>query len=386
MTSMSPRPGRPVGGVPAPGNGNPPPGNGHRPPGEVPPRPEDSPPGRGSASFLLIGVVAVAFTAVAVPLGMLNWVPSLGELINRPGGVSTIVTLVLAIALWVLLFAFGRLFQGGREHTANAEVRKALGTGPSSGSPRRIGGHVQESLRDTPFRNSAIARRIDALAGSSGTGKEQAKGALAARSELDHARGDVSYGPARALVWALPALGFLGTAAEMSRAVSGLGASVSRTTEFADLRTALTTHVIGPLADAFSVTLLALGASVICHLALTWAHNREQRILLEVEEVTLEVLHRVNGPAPPAQQPGTASLNTEISKLGDQIEQASRAFDRSVRAIASIDLDQLQHLRPVAELGAAVQSIEQRLGLIHAEMSQEIVVTRRGAASPEPPR
>ncbi|GAA0998292.1 MotA/TolQ/ExbB proton channel family protein [Acrocarpospora macrocephala] len=324
---------------------------------------------RTPRSFLVAGIFAVMLTALTAPLGLLDWLPVIGLLLERGGAVSVIAVLVVAISLWIVLFAVGRLATGRKERTAVARVRVALTSVPPASSADALSKHLLRALSAAARQDSLVARRVGTLEGSGKSGQDGARTALSSRSELDHALGEVFYLPARALVWALPALGFLGTAAEMSRAVGGLGNSVGATTGYANLRNTLVSEVIPPLADAFGVTLFALGAGVLCHLLLTWTDSRDQRILLDVEEATLEILDRVSPVIP-------ATLNGQIDILVSELSRTRSTMMESAGQVAALDLGQLSHLQQLAPL---LQSVVQRLDQIHAELSQELVITRLGS-------
>lgn len=316
-------------------------------------------PGQKSRAFVVSGVFAVLITAIAAPLGLFNWLPIVGELIERGGAVRGIAILVLAFSLWILLFVTVRLTSVSQERRAAGDLRRVLATS---------GGQYQVRNGSwNPLPNTIVAERVAAYRAA----PANATSALAARSELDHALGEVSYVPARAVVWALPALGFLGTAAEMSRAVGGLGGSVGATTDYTDLRNALVADVIPPLADAFGATLFALGAGVVCHLLLTWTTAREQRTLLEIEEATLEL---VGTPATP--QAAQASLNGELGALTNELARTRNEMSASARQVAGLDLKELAHLAQLTELAPLLRSLDARLDSIHAELLRDLVITR----------
>lgn len=316
-------------------------------------------PGQKSRAFLVAGILAVLITAIAAPLGLFNWLPVVGDLLDRGGAVSGIAVLVLAFSLWTLLFVLIRLASAGQERRAAGDLRRVLA------APN--GRHNVRSGLWMPAANTFVAQRVATYRSA----PDQATAALAARSELDHALGEVSYVPARAVVWALPALGFLGTAAEMSRAVGGLGDSVGVTSNYSDLRNALVSDVIPPLADAFGATLFALGAGVVCHLLLTWTTAREQRTLLDVEEVTLELV----GPAA-APQAARASLNGELDALTRELVRTRSDMTASANQVAGLDLKELTHLAQLTELAPLLRSLDARLDRIHAELTRDLVITR----------
>jgi hypothetical protein len=329
---------------------------------------------RHSRLFLATGIAAILFTALAAPLGLLDWLPVVGELRRRGGGVGVIAVLVVATALWIIFFTLARIAVGSQERRAVRYVRGVLAASP----PGRYNGAVIQRVRGAAPHNSLLAQRIEALA--AGGGRDSTMVTLATRSELDNALSDVSYLPARALVWALPALGFLGTAAEMSRAVGGLGSSVGATSEYTELRNALVSQVIPPLADAFGVTLFALGAGVVCHLLLTWINSADQRILLNVEEVTLELFADLPPTPSPAAAPTT--LNGEIGELINQLGMARSAMKESASQVATLDLSELSHLQQLSTLAPLLQSVDQRLGQIHTELARDLVITRSGSQVP----
>ncbi|TQM66496.1 hypothetical protein FHX41_0070 [Actinomadura hallensis] len=329
------------------------------PPAPPSPPAESDPAGRPPGSFAVNGLIAAAVTAVAVPLGLFDRIPFVGDLLTSSGAVGTIAAIALTASLWVMFFALGRAVHGSRERAAVQAARRRLAGDPVASSPREL---VRHLVRAIPA-GTLVHRRLTSLAGSAE--EESTADLLATRSELDHARSDVSYGPARALVWALPALGFLGTAAEMARAVDGLGVGVGSSGGYNALRDALVKDVIPPLGDAFGVTLFALGASVLCHLVLTWTGSREQRIMLEVEEVVLEVLERA--PAVRGRVVGPGELNGEMRMLASVLDQT--------RAVVADSTDRLTAVN-VGEVGLLLHSVDRRLGQIHAELAKEMVVSR----------
>jgi hypothetical protein len=327
-----------------------------------------------SRSLLWAGAGAIALTSVAAALGLLGRLPAIGGLMDRGGAVSAIAVLVVAISLWTVLFVLGRWMVDLRERVAIRVAREAI-EAPVFAPTDNPSGRVRRRLSDAGLAQSRVGHRISAATVSAGNGPDATAVALSARSELDHAYVDVWYQPARALVWALPALGFLGTAAEMSRAIGGLGTSVAETAAYVELRNALVSRVIPPLADAFGATLLALGAAVVCHLLLTWIVSREQRTLLGIEEVILAVLARTPG-SPPA---SPVTLGREMGALTDEMAQTRTALAALASSLAALDLSQLSYLQQLVPLTGSVQAMSQRVDQIHAELSRDIVVTRGGS-------
>ncbi|MFC6935391.1 hypothetical protein ACFQHO_37200 [Actinomadura yumaensis] len=229
---------------------------------------------------------------MAVPLGLLGGVPFVGDLLESRGAVSAIAAIVLAAMLWITLFALTRFQRAAAENATVTTAAELFRPDPKERGPEaaRLLATHRDPVTAARFAGGLVGGRIAAVLHDADWDRDTASAVLAARADIDHARSDVAYGPARAVVWAMPALGFLGTAAEMAKAVDGLGESVRGAQGYAALRDALVRDVVPPLADAFGVTLFALAASVICHLLLTWTGSREQSVLLAVEETTLTAI------------------------------------------------------------------------------------------------
>lgn len=340
------------------------------------------PPGNGrgrSPAFIATGIAAIAFTAVATPLGAFDRLPVVA---NVQGAVGDIAILALTISLWMVLFVLFRLFGSTSERSELTLVRNALGASRAAGSLAELCRFLISRLPASSGRVSLIRRRLDGLAKADTAEPGQATAAMAAHAELDHAHNEVSYGPARALVWALPALGFLGTAAEMAQSVNGLSRTISATTDYTHLRDALVSNVIPPLVNAFGVTLLALGAGVVCHLLLTWTNAREQRILLDVEDVTLDVLSAsATLSTPPVTSTGPAMLDGQVRELTQELSTVRQTMAQAASQVSAMDLTPLNRVGTLAEIGPMLQSVDHRLQMIHAELAQDIVIRRQRPSS-----
>lgn len=318
-------------------------------------------PEQKSRPFLISGLLAVLFTAVAAPFGLFTGVPGIGGLLRRGGLVGTVAIVTVAVTLWVVLFCLLRLGLGRRERTqlrllwfrrAQFDARQA-----ALRSTDRL-----ETITGSISTNTMLGRRMAALRGGDGIDRS----GLATRSELDHARGDVSYLPARALVWALPALGFLGTAAEMSRAIGGLGDSVMATEEYKALRDSLISEVIPPLGDAFGITLFALGAAVVCHLLLTWTNAWDQRVLLDIEDAVVELLDEL----PPVRAGGVGIVG-DLGGLTRELASTREAMLESALTVSSMDLSRLASLRDLGKLAPLLEEANRRLDAISGELNRD---------------
>ena len=79
-------------------------------------------------------------------------------------------------------------------------------------------------------------------------------------------------------VWAMPVLGFIGTVQGLGAAVGGFGAVLQGASDLAAIKGGLT-GVTGGLATAFETTLVALVASLIIQLGITFRQRQELMLL-----------------------------------------------------------------------------------------------------------
>ncbi len=103
------------------------------------------------------------------------------------------------------------------------------------------------------------------------------------QSENDESYIESSYTTIRGFIWAIPVLGFIGTVLGLSEAIGGFGKVVSQGAELAELKSSLGI-VTGGLATAFETTLIALVASIIIQLLLTFLKKQEEDFLDECED------------------------------------------------------------------------------------------------------
>ncbi|TNC20300.1 hypothetical protein [Amycolatopsis alkalitolerans] len=306
-------------------------------------------PGR---TFWYAAVLGVAVTALLAVTGLTSIFPVVGQLVGRGGAAGSLALAVLAVVLWAL-FAIA-----GQSMTAERRV---------------IAARAARSRELHPGLSADVAGFL-----------------LASHSGVDAAKAETPYGPVRALVWSLPALGFLGTATEMSSAVGGLGTAVASTNGYADLRDVLVRDVIPPLGDAFGVTLFALASSVVCHVLLSLVHAREQRMLLDSDTIELRGFAQNGYPAGGQSTmdiPELQRLNENLRAVAagvqgmtggvqEQLSQVAGEVSQWRKAIAESG-ERLGALAQVSELGRLVDlttAIERQVGEIGSRMDREIVL------------
>lgn len=87
-----------------------------------------------------------------------------------------------------------------------------------------------------------------------------------------------SYSLLKGLIWACPVLGFVGTVQGLGDAIGGFGKVISSTSEISQLKPALQS-VTGGLSTAFDSTFVALAATLLLQLYMTFARKTEEELL-----------------------------------------------------------------------------------------------------------
>lgn len=316
--------------------------------------------------FWWSGVVGLGSAALLAQLGGLSWLPFVNDLLRRGGAAGVIATAVLGTTLWVLFTLWAGARQLAKERRlvryvlADSAQRQQLSTaGRNNALPID-----DDGLFALPeFADSRMYRRYTVLRGLRTDGDRDLAGfLLAARSGVDSVRSEIPYGPVRALVWALPALGFLGTAAEMSSSIGGVGAAVARTASYGDLRDFLAQNVIPPLANAFGITLFALACSVVCHVLLSIAHAREERLAVAVDDWALDEL-AVRVPLSRTGQ--VINLNGDVDRLSHEVAAwravVAKATDHSGNGTEMVAQALLRMTELLSDIGEQLDEITGRL-------------------------
>jgi hypothetical protein len=104
----------------------------------------------------------------------------------------------------------------------------------------------------------------------------------AAESERDVSAADTSYSLARALIWAIPILGFIGTVQGLGQAISGFAASVTGSAEMVQVRQAIGS-MTDSLGTAFDTTYLALILVALVMFPLVNVQRREENLFVEID-------------------------------------------------------------------------------------------------------
>jgi hypothetical protein len=285
---------------------------------------------RKDRTILLTGLLAGLAVGAGMALGAFRAVPFLSQLLAPGSRVVWIAAAVLWFSLWVLLALAWRHRRAGRELRGLRWAEIAAGDLAAWQLGDGLDAHLRaliwrktpsgrEKAADAAYQGSRLAGRLRVVQGrlADHNRSERLSFLTAGLSGLEAATSESLFGFLRALVWAMPGLGFMGTAVEMAGAVGGIGSSLGGTDDYAALRDLLAEDVIPHLAEAFHITLFALGASVVCFLALALVHRREEEVLNATDRVFLGLLSRLEDerPAPVPGGGGKTTLEDEIRQL-----------------------------------------------------------------------
>ncbi len=246
----------------------------------------------GLATFLwLVSVYEVALVALRAWQGTVAETPVVGALFAHPQWTERAAPVaILVIFGWVLLEAFLHWVRILREQSA---VQKMGTWGPggwSAHAAKDVGGRAARE------RAQLAAKHIRSSPG-------QLREVLPAAAALDAQAVEGSFTMAKALVWALPVLGFIGTAWGMAHAIGGFAEALKETRDIAALADRLGQLVIPGLAAAFSTTILALASAMVGHLCLTALESWNLDVLQRLDRITVDLLAALPAPGETAAGP-----------------------------------------------------------------------------------
>lgn len=339
-------------------------------------------------TFWIPGIMALVVVAILKWFDLASRVPFVGDLTGKPGPSGMISVVVIAVTFWVLIALFIRHWATRREAAIVRSIDRVLSRAASSAQSPDLRDILDslERMLGSGYSNSAFRRRVELLQGrlESFNSPERAAILMAGQSGVDAAFSQGAYGPLRALVWALPGLGFMGTAFEMADAVGGLGEALSQTSGFNDLRGLLVGEVVPHLGGAFSITIFALASSVVCFVILSLVYARDEAVLAHADAVSLKVISRISGEGRPL---ATTATSREGPLPTEQVQQLILQLQR-----LNVSLTQLlqpgnlsampQHIQGIATLvEREVRASEAILGSLQEERTitvKRTVVDRDG--------
>jgi hypothetical protein len=248
-------------------------------------------------------VVTIVVVGPVVLSGVQPKLPLVGQLWREREPARHLLTVLGILVVWQLLLMFTRELRCRAEHRAIEDIEARF---PLDGRSMDWTELVSGADRDSLAR-ARVALVVEERSKPGGVAD-----VVLERADRDAAASQSDYGPLRALVWALPAIGFIGTAATMSQSISGIGSAVDAGSGSQAQQRALI-EVIPNLGDAFNITLVALASTVFCFLLLAIVGAREERMLNDVQALAMRAVARVEVGWPPT--PGIDGMDRLITEL-----------------------------------------------------------------------
>ncbi|MBK9006628.1 MAG: hypothetical protein IPM31_06495 [Anaerolineae bacterium] len=317
-------------------------------------------------SFWWPGILSVILVALASRFQWLSRVEFVNDLISKSSIPGLIATLVLVVVLWGLISLYFR------NNWATKELRIIAMSGFELGEATSLLGYIQKI--ETRFKGSLLQERFQLISQNlhDHNASDKVSTLLGGQSGVDSAHIHSGYGPLRALVWALPGLGFMGTAYEMAASIGGLGTALTTTQDYSGLRNLLVSNVVPHLAGAFDITLFALGSSVLMFLLLSLVFHREERAVFEADTLCLKVISRIqDAQAAPGNIIGQENLSGDMRTLSQQLNLLSSA-------LSQINQDNSSLYRHLESINTNLSNIQQKVGELKnsVDKDQEVILRR----------
>jgi len=225
------------------------------------------------------------------------------------------------------------------------------------------------------LRRARVLQAYIATGARASAAEKTEEDAVLAQNALDQA-----YSLPRALIWAIPLMGFIGTVVGISAAVAGFSGFLAQAEEIDQIKSGIGAVTTG-LAVAFDTTLVALALSVVVMLPLVLLERLEGRLLLAVEsDVSDAVMGRLPEGGVPASLDRTVVTEVVREALAERLpdpEAMVRAAEVYLRAgadavargakeaaghVAEAGMAlRVQHEQLVARLDAATTEMHERM-------------------------
>lgn len=233
-------------------------------------------------------VAAVLYGAVFVPLRDFH----VGELFLARGVMPYITTLVTCWGLALLALKFRAV----KKQMSYAErelefIPLNIGVQITPTNVEQFLEHVAQL--PAPQRFSILGRRIHGALDHfrSRNSVPEVQQYLTTQAEIDASQLDSGYTLLKAMIWAVPILGFIGTVMGISMAVTGLDVSLAKDATSTGLLDGMKIVTAG-LSEAFDTTLIALSMAILLLFPTESLRKSEYRMLDRIEAFTNESLLR----------------------------------------------------------------------------------------------
>jgi biopolymer transport protein ExbB/TolQ len=284
--------------------------------------------------------LAIPFYGLAI-LGARSAPESAREILLERGWPPHATMVLASLAVAILLNKTFGLLRQRRAFALDLLPEGEGRIGPEDAA--RIVEHVT-TLRDLRGRRSFLAERLVRVLGQYAARGDvgEASAANDADADADAASVAASFSTVKVIVWAMPILGLIGTVVGLSGAVGAFSHAMSAADQLDSIKDSLRQVTTG-LAVAFDATFVALVASILVMLPLTWLQKAEDKLINDVDDYCVtHVLTRL-GALP---QAGATADQAPVATLGP-----AEIRSALVEALA----------QPIAEMLAANAKVLERM-------------------------
>jgi biopolymer transport protein ExbB/TolQ len=292
--------------------------------------------------------LAIPFYGLALLLAKMAPPNARAILLERgwpPHATMALASLALAI---LLVKAFG-LRRQRRAFALDLLPDGEPGIGPAAAA--RLVDHVESVRGFSGARSFLVERVLRVLSQYAAHGDAaEASAANEADADADAASVAASFSTVKVIVWSMPILGLIGTVVGLSGAVGAFSHAMSGAEQLDSIKDSLREVTTG-LAVAFDATFVALVASILVMLPMTWLQKGEDKLVNDVDDYCLtHILPRLGGhetagaslaeQAPAADEIPVVLLDTVAHPLAEMLAANARLMERMSedrRALAGVE-------------------------------------------------
>lgn len=254
----------------------------------------------------------------------------IGERFQRGSlDVDLIPALIFWLALWALIMVVVRIRRVRQELVLMSELYLVLKEIEFDTSGTFIDNAGNLVNVEHLFNNSFLHKRISLIKQTFHNldRLEHTTTLMSAQASIDGSLIEGSYIPVKTLIWALPVLGFVGTALGMAQAVGGFAIALDNAGNFEQLKRQLIENIVPHLSRAFDNTMLALCLSVITYFALSLLQKQEQEMFGAADAMSLEILAHI------PDSTGSKAISQHIILL----QQLQTVLNKNLESLATSD-------------------------------------------------
>lgn len=321
---------------------------------------------RGGSRRASSDVGALTTLAIAIPFyGLALWgakaaPPGARAILLERGWPPHATMILTALAIAILIVkAFGLR----RQRRAFAlDLLPDAGSRIVPSAAARLVAHVESIRGRSGARSFLVERVLRVLSQYAAHGDvAEANAANDADADADASSVAASFSTVKVLVWAMPILGLIGTVVGLSGAVGAFSHAMSGADQLDTIKDSLREVTTG-LAVAFDATFVALVASILVMLPMTWLQKAEDKLVNDVDDYCVtHILAHLGGsasaPAEKAPEIRSVIADALAQPLAEMLAANTRVMDRLSEDRAAVSDAQGALVAQLAAFTATLQQV-----------------------------